>query len=280
MVMNIHVNRHNVETRVKTNNSMKLAALFPKRVWRLICVALLLPAAGWGTPMDRSLGVCTRKDEFAKRQEAMDQRVAELGAEKDEAKRKQLVAALAEAASADIECLIRYRERHLAPVFAEVLQKSKKWFTRARAAYALKMIGDGTSVEALMGALADEDPMVRDMAAGALGHLGGEGALAAIERRRATEQDPYVLATIESALGLLKQKGRPYDSRKDGKVWKETLTGPEGARRVDWVWVRKGANLFNDYDARTLDYPVARKFVYPIQRYQEDLYAGYQAQLP
>jgi murein DD-endopeptidase MepM/ murein hydrolase activator NlpD len=275
MVMNIHVNRQNVESRVKTNNSVKPDGLFPKRGWRWICLALLLPAAGWGAPMDPSLGVCTRKDEFAKRQEAMDQRVAELGAEKDEAKRSPLVTALAEAASADIECLIRYREKHLAPVFAEVLRTSTNWFTRTRAAYALKMIGDGTSVEALAGALADEDPMVRDVAAGALGHLGGEVALAAIEKRRATEQDPYVLATIESALGMLGPKGRPYDSRQDGKVWKETLTGSEGARRVDWVWVRKGANLFNDYDARTLDYPVAGKFVYPIQRYQEDYYAGY-----
>jgi len=235
---------------------------------RALALALLAAVAAAG-PVHPSIGVCTRKDDFAKRQAAMEKEVLEL-AGADAAKRKKLAAALAKDAEKDIECLIRYREAHLAPVFAAVLKGSKNWFTRARAAYALKMCGGDEAVPALAAALGDRDGMVREAAASALGHLGGDAARAALEKQREAEKDPYVLATIESAL-VLAGGERPYGDPLEG----ETMEGPEGARRVAWAWTVKGASRFNRYDARVVDYPAAERFVYPVQRYKEDLFAGY-----
>jgi len=44
---------------------------------------------------------------------------------------------------------------------------------------------------------------------------------------------------------------------------------------VAFAWVVKGKNLFNDYEAKAVAVPDAVKFVFPIQRYQEDLFGGY-----
>jgi len=221
---------------------------------------------------DASIGLCTRKDEFAKRQAAMDAKVLVVTREKDEKKRAKLAAALA-GAEGEIECLIRYREPKLVPAFTEILAKSKKWFTRTRALYALRMIGDENVVPQVVAALGDKDSMVREAAANALGHLGGDAARAALETRKSAEKDAYVLATLDAALdGVAK---RPWATRADGKEWKETLDGPEGARRVAWAWVVKGEGLFNDYLGAAIDVPVATRFSYPIQRYDEDLFAGF-----
>lgn len=222
---------------------------------------------------DASVGVVTRKDEFAKRLAAMDLKVAKVTGEKDDAKRRKAAVALATEGDAEIECLIRYREPALVPTFLEVLARSKKWFTRTRAIYALKMLGDPAAVPALAAALADKEPMVREAAANALTVLGGDAARAALEKRRDAETDPYVRASIDAALAAAAK--RPWEGRADGKAWKETLEGPEGAKRVAWAWVQKGAPLFNDYAAGALSVPEASKFVFPVQRYKEDLFAGY-----
>jgi murein DD-endopeptidase MepM/ murein hydrolase activator NlpD len=225
-------------------------------------------------PVGSSIGVCTRKDEFAKRLSALDPKVAELSAARDEPKRKKAAAALVKMAEADIEALMRYREASLAPVFAEVLAKSKKWYTRSRAACALKMLNVSSAVPALGRALDDADPLVREQAASALGHLGGEEAKEALGKRRAKEKDPFVLATLDAAIGVAGGR-RPYGERADGKVWSETLEGAEGARRVAFAWAHKGTCLFSDYDAKVVDYPVAESFAWPVQKYREDLFAGY-----
>ena len=44
---------------------------------------------------------------------------------------------------------------------------------------------------------------------------------------------------------------------------------------MPWAWTVKGKKLFNIYDAKTLEYPEATIFSYPIQRYESDLFAGY-----
>lgn len=222
---------------------------------------------------DGSIGICTKKDEFAKRLEAMDAKVAAVANAKDDAAKKKLAVALAPLAETDIECLIRYREPALAPAFVEILAKSKKWFTRTRAIYALKMIGDASVVPALTTALDDKDSMVREAAANALGHLGGDAAKAALEKRKPAETEPYVTATIDAAIATSQK--RPYEGRSDGKVWQESLVGPAGAKRVEWAWVQKGSPLFNDYLADAVELEPATKFVFPVQRYKEDLFAGY-----
>ena len=73
-------------------------------MFALIALASLAWAAS-----DGSIGICTRKDEFAKRQDGLDARVVKF-TKASEAARKAMVAGLAAAADADIECLIRYRE--------------------------------------------------------------------------------------------------------------------------------------------------------------------------
>jgi murein DD-endopeptidase MepM/ murein hydrolase activator NlpD len=240
----------------------------------LFAIGLATPPAASGSK-HASIGVCTRKDEFAKRQKALDPLVASLSAASKEAKAKKLRRKLVAAAKKDIECLIRYREPCLLPVFAEIAKSSKRWFTRTRALYALKMLGDRAGVPAAIRALGDRDAMVREAAASALGHLGGEEARAALAQRQKKEKDPYVRSTLESALALCGLDEKPYDPFPGGQEWKEELAGPEGARRVAWAWTVKGQKLFNDYDARTLDYPEAARFVYPVNRYKEDLFAGY-----
>jgi murein DD-endopeptidase MepM/ murein hydrolase activator NlpD len=245
------------------------------------CAALALLASGlavagaYAGAEHPSIGVCTRRDEFAKRQAALDPVVASLSAETGESKAKRLRKRLVKAAEKDIECLIRYREASLVPVFAEVVKSSKRWFTRTRALYALKMLGDRAGVPPAVKALDDRDVMVREAAASALGHLGGAEAEAALGKRKKAEKDPYVLSTVESALALAGAEKRPYGEYPDGKVWRETLAGPEGARRVEWAWTVKGQKLFNRYDAKTLEYPEATEFLYPVNRYEEDLFAGY-----
>ncbi len=248
---------------------------------RFLIAAAVVALLASATPQilagpDPAVGGCTRKDAFAKRQEALDKKVAALGAETNDKKRARLEKALVKAAGRDIECLIRYREPHVAPVLVGVLASSKqKWFNRSRAAFGLKMIGGPEHVPALVESLAIRDGMVREAAATALGHLGGDEATNGLKARLEKEKDPYVRATIEASLRLLASPERPYGKRKDGKVWKETLDGPEGARRVRWDWLVEGTKLFNDYDARSPAPEVAERFAYPIQRYEEDLFAGY-----
>jgi murein DD-endopeptidase MepM/ murein hydrolase activator NlpD len=239
----------------------------------LAAAALSAPRASGG-PTDPSIGVVTRGDEFRKRQEAMDAKVLALR-DLPEARRKKAVADLAKEAERDIECLLRYRESQVAPVLVEVARASKKWFVRTRALFALKRIPDPSAAPCAAALLADADPSVREAAASLLGHVGGDAAREALGKRAGAERDPYVLATIEAALRISETPARPYGERPDGKAWKETLVGPEGARRVEWVWTKKGQNLFNDYDASAPPPAPTTRFVYPVLRYKEDLFAGY-----
>lgn len=243
------------------------------RLLCLLAIVLVLPSGtSIAVPVvDASLGVCTRPDEFQKRQEAMDSQVTRLSAEKDTVQRAKLVAALAAAAESDIECLIRYREPSLAPVFAEVAKTSTKWFTRSRALYGIKMLGVASTAPVAIAALDDQDGMVREAAANALGQLGGDAARAALQRRLAIERDAYVHATIQSALGQLDGTVKPL--RPD--AWKETLTGPPGVQRVAYVRNQRGAPSYNVADPAKLNYPEAKQFSYPIQRYKAALFGVY-----
>jgi epoxyqueuosine reductase len=68
------------------------------------------------------------------------------------------------------------------------------------AAVALGNSGNPAAVPALVGALADPEPLVRAHAAWALGALDQAAARAALERTRGHDPDPTVHAEIESAL--------------------------------------------------------------------------------
>lgn len=71
------------------------------------------------------------------------------------------------------------------------------------AAIVLGNTGDGRAVPALCAALNDEEPLVRGATAWALGKLGGDAAVAALEARMAVEDDAGVRGEIEAALYTL-----------------------------------------------------------------------------
>lgn len=68
---------------------------------------------------------------------------------------------------------------------------------------ALGNSGDAGAVPALCAALEHEEPLVRGHAAWALGRLGGVAALQALQERKGSEEDPWVIEEIEAALGEL-----------------------------------------------------------------------------
>ena len=75
----------------------------------LAAVPAAPPAAAAGA--DPSVGAVTRKEEFARRQEAMDARLLALAAEKDARKRQRMEESLAKESEKDVECLVRYPAR-------------------------------------------------------------------------------------------------------------------------------------------------------------------------
>ncbi len=65
---------------------------------------------------------------------------------------------------------------------------------------ALGNIGDPQAVAALIGALHDDEPLIRGHAAWALGRIGGEPALGALRKALRIEEDEEVLKEIQCAL--------------------------------------------------------------------------------
>ncbi len=234
----------------------------------VIAVSALEPAYA----RDATVGACTQKDSFAKQQTVLDVLVRRLSSAQSDEQKASITASIASKYGAmSIENLIRYREPAMKHVFLRLL-KHDKWPVRARALYALKMNGDPGLAAAVGEALSDKDPRVREMAANALGHWGDEKAAALLSAKKAEEKDFYVLASIEAALSTISADPRPYSRYKGDAVWKEALVGPEGAKSVEWVWVRKGENLFNDYHAAWSDFPDADSFCYPVSEYKTDLF--------
>ena len=240
-----------------------------------LCLAIGL-LAGATCARDATVGACTQKDAFAKRLEKIDEVVQKLTGAKGDRERAKLAASIAKkfGGSGDIECLMRYREPEMRLVFLKLIDH-KHWPVRARALYALKMVGDASVLPAIAEALDDKEPMVREVAASALSHLGDESSKEALTKRLDGEKDEYVRSAIESALAILERDEKPYTDYGKGKPFEETLVGPEGARRVEWAWVVKGQSSFNDYDAKAYDIPVASEFRYPTSWYKHDLFSGY-----
>ena len=243
----------------------------------LVAVGLVLPCAAAIKARDKTVGLCTRKDEFVAKLEAIDPLVQKLSTAGSDDARDEIAAEIAKdfGGGTAIECLIRYREPEMARVFVKLLAHDH-WPIRARALYGLKMVGGPDSVPAIAGALDDDEPQVRELAASALGHIGGDDALAALEQRAKDEGDPYVGATITASLKLAALDEKPYARlSQQADPWTETLDGPNGARRVRWDWTVKGKSSFNQYDAKNHEIPVAGEFCYPVSWYKDCLFAGY-----
>lgn len=238
----------------------------------LFLIILLLLVADYVYSRDPSVGACTRKDEFDKKQSKIDSLVQQFVAEKSDTKRKSLLKQLTGLADKDIENLIRYREQKLAPVYVEIL-KNPKWFIRTRALYALKMVGTGNEVPAVAKLLSDKEPMVREAAANCLSHIGNDATAKALNKQHSTESDPYVKASIKAALDVISAPKKSYAEYKDGAKYSEKLAGPEGAKRVEWAWRVVGPPLFNDYTCAPYDLPEAKDWRYPVSWYKNDLFA-------
>ena len=68
-------------------------------------------------------------------------------------------------------------------------------------AVALGNIKNAEALPALIGALDDDEALVRGHVAWALGRIGGAQATAALQRRLVAEQDGEVIGEIEEAMG-------------------------------------------------------------------------------
>lgn len=80
------------------------------------------------------------------------------------------------------------------------IKRTKRRGLLRNAAVALGNTKDPGAVPALADSLADDEPLVRGHAAWALGNVGGDRALAELERARKTEEDPWVIKEIDQAL--------------------------------------------------------------------------------
>ncbi|MFH1228577.1 MAG: HEAT repeat domain-containing protein [Planctomycetota bacterium] len=242
-----------------------------KKVLFLIIISLI---AGYVYSLDPSVGVCTRKDEFDAKQTKDDTLVQQFIAEKSAAKRKTMLKQFKDLADKDIENLIRYRQPELAPAYVEILS-NPKWFIRTRALYALKMAGGANEIPAVIKLLSDKEPMVREAAANCLSNIGDDTAVKALDKQYTSESDPYVKMSLKAALDVLGAPEKPYAQYKGGTKYSEKLTGPEGAKRVEWIWRMTGAPLFNDYTCAACELPEAKEWRYPISLYKSDLFASY-----
>ena len=230
----------------------------------LLLLLLALPAHA----RDRTVGLCTLKDQFAKAQNSLDPKIQELTGAKslqDKIKLGRKIAAKY-GKGAKIECLIRYREPDLRHVFLPLLADSK-WPVRARALYGLKMVGDATIAPGVTAALRDKSARVRELAANCLGRLAVD-VPEQLAKALSKERDRFAKASMEAAVRLIEAAEKPYDD------WEESIVGPAGARRVEWVWTDKGKSSFNRYDARTMKYPEADSFDWPISWYEGSLFTS------
>lgn len=80
------------------------------------------------------------------------------------------------------------------------VKRTKRRGLLRNTAVALGNTKDPRVVPALADSLGDDEPLVRGHAAWALGNVGGEKALAELEKARMTEEDPWVVEEIDRAL--------------------------------------------------------------------------------
>ncbi len=83
-----------------------------------------------------------------------------------------------------------------------------QWLLR-NVAVALGNWGDPRAIPPLAKALHDHEPLIRGHAAWALGRISADEARAALEQRRAVEDDGWVLEEIELALDQYEPQSVP-----------------------------------------------------------------------
>ena len=99
-----------------------------------------------------------------------------------------------------IEMLRLSREEFQARFQGSPIKRTKYKGLRRNAAVALGNTKNPQTVPALIESINDEEPLVRGHVAWALGNIGGDQALSALEEARKAEKDPDVLEEIEQAL--------------------------------------------------------------------------------
>ena len=80
------------------------------------------------------------------------------------------------------------------------IKRTKRRGLLRNAAVALGNTKDPKAVPALIASLGDEEPLVRGHAVWALGNIGGDQALSALEEAKAIERDPDVIEEIDRAM--------------------------------------------------------------------------------
>lgn len=229
----------------------------------------LLLGLGIGLPVasaDRTIGLVTHEADYREAVEETDRAITELTrAETEEAQRAigaRIAARLGE--TPYVECLLRYRDPALRHVFLPLL-RSKLWVVRARSLYALRHVGDRSVLPAVEARLTDRDPRVREVAAIATAHLATEPSKA-LRQARQKEQSRFARAAMAGAIRVLNAAGKPF------RPWRETLDGPEEARRVQWIRMIRGRAGANRVDASTPPCGEAGRFDWPISWYHGSLF--------
>ena len=99
-----------------------------------------------------------------------------------------------------IEMLRLSREEYQARFQGSPIKRTKHRGLRRNAAVALGNTKNLEAVPALIESLSDEEPLVRGHAAWALGNIGGDQAILALEIAHKAENNPDVIEEIEQAL--------------------------------------------------------------------------------
>jgi hypothetical protein len=102
---------------------------------------------------------------------------------------------------------------------------------RLAAVIALGKSGDDRSVPALIRALDDKSPVIRGVAAAALGHLGDERAQVPLERKRSTDVDPRVRKQAGEALVRLADR-QAHDNPVGAAELRERRVVPRESARL------------------------------------------------
>lgn len=124
---------------------------------------------------------------------------------------------LASGAAIDLDrffyAFYRYRDRATLPTHRRVAAGHRNFLQRLWSIALLGELGDRADFSLVSRLVADENPLVREVAANALGRLGTPGDVAALEALEKRESDDYVRATLEAAVRRLTRPRPPRLTR-------------------------------------------------------------------
>ncbi len=248
------------------------------------------------------VGVCNTPS-FSEMLAKADGFVAQLAAGKSEEEKNKLEEELInEYGEKGIECLIRYREPVLIPVFAKLCEH-KQWYVRRLAVWALERNCGVSELDTIAARLEDDNFLVRETAAISLCGLitraekywkdipatpdnvkamkglkvAKQKHIAALKARLGKEDKPYVKTAIEGALlGLTKSPPT--------RIHEEPLVGKNPPRRIPYgetgqlsQYIGTGDKFNKEGGGKTVQ---TKSWGYPVSVYPREIIAGLNSDKP